>query len=39
MSDIQNSLETIKINQMKISRVEVMLLFSFVHIVFNLKQK
>jgi hypothetical protein len=39
MSDIQNSLETIKINQMKISRVEVMLLFSLIHIVFNLKQK
>lgn len=38
-SVIQNSLEKIKFSQMKISRVEVMLLFFFKHIVFSLEQK
>lgn len=38
-SVVQNSLEKIKFSQMKISRVEVMLLFSLKYIVFSLEQK
>lgn len=38
-SVVQNSLEKIKFSQMKISRVEVRLLFSLKYIVFSLEQK
>lgn len=39
VSVIQNSLETIKLSQIKISRMEVMLVFFLKHIVFSLEQR